>query len=82
MSNNFNNKMKEMEKKIVGDISGELDGRIAIAISKSVDSFISKIENKERNMVGLEQQFNSKLEKLREDMRYESAMEIQKQLIK
>lgn len=35
--------MQEMEKKIVYEISMELEGRIAIAIGKSIDSFTEKI---------------------------------------
>lgn len=42
--------MQEMEKKIVSEISMELEGRIAIALGKSIDNLTSKMEQKEKNM--------------------------------
>ena len=36
MKDSFSEKMKEMEKKIVQEISSELEGRIAVALGKSI----------------------------------------------
>ena len=39
-----------MEKNIVQEISQQLDGRIAIAIGKSIESFTEKFDSKEKQM--------------------------------
>lgn len=55
-----------MEKKIIGEISMELEGRIAIAIGKSIDSFTGKMEQREKKMGDIKDEFDGKLRKMKD----------------
>ena len=69
-----------MEKKIIQEISLELEGRIAIAIGKSIESFTEKMDKKEKEMGDFKDEFAKKLDKMKQDLKYEVAQENQKML--
>jgi hypothetical protein len=75
-------RLVELEKKIVGEIGRELEGRIIVAINKKMASFTSKMEEKEQEIEQFSAGITGKLEAMKKHILYESSKDNQKALAK
>ena len=63
-------KLKEMEKKIVREINAELEGRIVVAINKNMAGFSTRMEEKEKEIEEATVGIQAKMDKMKKDLAY------------
>lgn len=75
-------KFVELEKKIVSEISQELEGRIIVAINKNMAAFSTRMGEKEREIEKATSGINDRLDALKKNVVYEVSKENQKYFAK